>query len=139
VARFFDGGWREIVLKNQVLDTSAELSRRFIRSFDSTTPNLGRFRAGIFAYDGSDQPMFIMDKDEKNLEKDFRAVCVVEADLSGMNGALISGTGPFGAYWFVRFFIVFKFGATELRASMRWSENGVQKTSKASIIPVSQV
>ena len=50
-------------------------------------------------------------------------MCDVSADLSGLRNALIRAIGPSGVYWYVDVSVVFKFGGTELRAALSWTEN----------------
>lgn len=52
----------------------------------------------------------------------FRHICHVEADLSGLSGALVRLHGPNGEYWSMNYSIALKFGGTELRASLVWEE-----------------
>jgi len=69
----------------------------------------------------------------------FRQVCTINADLSGLSGALTRGSGPNGIYWSLHFMITLKFGGTELRASLKWQEKGITRRGIASIIPFSQI
>jgi len=56
-------------------------------------------------------------------EDGFATVCEVEADLSGLSGALEKCHGPRGVYWKLEYDIGLMFGATELAAILFWKEN----------------
>ncbi|KDQ12467.1 hypothetical protein BOTBODRAFT_176407 [Botryobasidium botryosum FD-172 SS1] len=136
---YFDGGWREMVPKGRVLENSDEIIREFSTCYTTSTPYLGTFSSTIYAYDGADpRPVFIDDR-YGNMNPGFRTVCDVEADLSGLVGALTRGVGPTGSYWSMSYSIALKFGGTELRASLVWQERGITRRGLASIIPPSQI
>ncbi|KDQ12455.1 hypothetical protein BOTBODRAFT_134607 [Botryobasidium botryosum FD-172 SS1] len=132
--------WRELVSAGKVLDNSTEIrSGTFYWDYDNNTPDLGSSATRIYVYEGqAPAPKFIYDEDEE-INPGFRPICTVEADLSGLIGALVCHRGPMGVYWTVDFSIAFKFGGTELQAFLVWKEKGKACRGPASIIPVSQL
>jgi len=136
---YYDGGWKEIVSKGQVLESSDEIIYTRRCSYKTDTPDLGDFSMSIYAYDGPEsRPTFIEDK-FGNMNPGFRRVCTIRADLSGLSGALRRDVGLNGVFWRARYSVALKFGGTELRASLIWEENGITRRGVASTIPFSQI
>jgi len=66
----------------------------------------------------------------------FHKICVLRADLTGKQSALIKMNNLKGAYWRLRFEIALTFGSTELRAAIEWKENGQTRRGPVTIVPL---
>lgn len=72
-----------------------------------------------------------------NILENMRTICTVEADLSGLYPLLRQITGCGGqVHWRVDFEICVSFGATELKAILKWKE-GVSRLSLSINLPPS--
>ncbi|KDQ12452.1 hypothetical protein BOTBODRAFT_146678 [Botryobasidium botryosum FD-172 SS1] len=133
-------GNQPITQTGMVFENSAEIrSAIFACDYETSTPDLGHCAVTIYVYEGKgDPPKFIFDQNKK-INRGFRAICNVQADLSGLCDAPVRTEGPTCVYWSTMFSIAYTFGGTELRAMLVWDEKGNTRRGPASIIPVSQI
>jgi len=118
------GGWSQIIAKDIVLDGQQEITKTYYRMFASANPQLSLIEETIYTYDGPEaKPMFMYNKAEE-LDSHFRMVCVLRADLTGKQGALVEASSKNGTYWRLPFQIALTFRRTELCAAIQWKENG---------------
>ena len=84
--------------------------------------DLGTFTSDIHAYDGEGDTYWAWDE-SGNLLPNFRRVCTLTANLSGLRNFLSVQKSPEGQeFWVVRFRINVLFGSTALKARMTWYE-----------------
>ena len=83
---------------------------------------LGTFSVCIYAYDGEGDTDWARDE-SNNLLPNFRRVCKLRADLSGLRRSLKSRKHSEGQeFWVVDFKIKVLFGGTALKARLAWYE-----------------
>ena len=110
------------IKKNSVI--GGELSKIFSyqRIFKTLDKGLGTFSLGIYAYDGEDDNDWAWDESD-NLLPNFRRVCTLAADLSGLRSFLkVQKHSEGQEFWVVDFEVKVLFGGTALKARMTWYE-----------------
>ncbi|KDQ12473.1 hypothetical protein BOTBODRAFT_176413 [Botryobasidium botryosum FD-172 SS1] len=117
------GGWSQIIAKDEVLDEKVEVNKAYYRMFSTANPPLSTIEETIYTYDGPEaSPKFMYNK-SGDLNPHFHKTCVLRADLTGKQSALVKMNNLKGAYWRLRFEIALTFGSTEIRAAIEWKEN----------------
>ncbi|KAJ2929974.1 hypothetical protein H1R20_g7094, partial [Candolleomyces eurysporus] len=77
------------------------------------------------------QPPKFFDQDSHGFSK----LCSVQADLSNLPlQPLPKGNGIEGEFYRVKYSVVLLFNSAELKAHIRWEENGVQQRTQASVV-----
>ena len=117
-----DGFFQTWVKKNSVI--GEELSKTFTyrRRYENLDNGLGYFSMDVHAYDEEGDIVWGWDE-SGNLLPNFRRVCTLWADLSGLRSFLTVQKGPEGQdFWAVRYKIDVHLGGTALKARMTWNE-----------------
>jgi len=84
--------------------------------------DFGTYDVKIYAYDGEGDPDWLEDE-SGYLLPNFRHVCTIMADLSGLRSSLKVQKGREGQdFWRVSFNINVRFGGTAIKAKMTWNE-----------------
>jgi len=110
------------VRKNSVI--GEELSNTFGYFYRCKTPNidLGACTLGIYAYDGEGDPGYAKDESGELLPN-FRRVCTLAADMSGLRGfSKVQEKSDGQELWGVYYKIKVLFGGTALKARLTWYE-----------------
>ena len=116
------GHFETWVRKNSVI--GGELSKTFSyrRTYKTLDRGLGTFSLDIHAYDGEGNTDWARDE-SGNLLPNFRRVCTLSADLSGLRGFLKVQKGAGGQdFWSVSFKVNVLLGGTALKARLAWHE-----------------
>jgi hypothetical protein len=96
---------------------------------------LGDSTVKIYAYDGEGTPDWCHDEHGYMLP-DFRHVCTLQADLSGLEKFMRVQYGPQGErFWRTSYNINVRFGGTAIKARKTWSEGGILREGPVSVIP----
>ncbi|KAG8775594.1 hypothetical protein FRC12_001400 [Ceratobasidium sp. 428] len=117
------GYWSQIVGKGVVVDTAQATRRSYLNHCMRGLTIENYLTSGYTINMAS------------NLNPGYEKICEVEADLSGMGGALQKKSGPGGDYYEHIFTVALQFGGTELRAFLEWKADGKTRTGPASILP----
>ncbi|KAH6910165.1 hypothetical protein BKA70DRAFT_1560797 [Coprinopsis sp. MPI-PUGE-AT-0042] len=121
-----------LLQKNEQVAETKEYRKTFRKNY--TTPKdgidaLAMFSVDIVRYHGdSNDPRWMDDEPES-----FTTACTVYADLQSL--PLTMHVSPLsGSYYVANFAIVLLFGLTEMKAQIKWIENGVEKRGPATAI-----
>ncbi len=109
------------VRKNSVI--GEEVSKTFVyrHVFKTLDHDLGTFTLNVHAYDGEGNTDWAWDE-SGNLLPDFRRVCTLAADLSGLPRFLKVQKREGQEFWRVDFKVNVLFGGTALKARITWYE-----------------
>ena len=116
------GHFETWVRKNSVI--GGELSKTFSyrRTYKTLDRGLGTFSLDIHAYDGEGDTDWARDE-SGNLLPNFRRVCTLVADLSGLCGFLkVQKSAEGQDFWTVSFKVDILLGGTALKARLAWQE-----------------
>ncbi|KDN40991.1 hypothetical protein RSAG8_07697, partial [Rhizoctonia solani AG-8 WAC10335] len=128
------GIWCEIVKKGVSIEADSVHREPFVRTYPTPRPNLQMFEIALYTYSGDDKPEWMRNKNG-TLHADFEQVCLLQADLTGISGALESKIGPQDKrYWGVLFWVCVRFGDTEISAYLEWEEAGETRFGPISIV-----
>ena len=117
-----DGLFDVWVKKNSVIGEEFSKTFDYTRTYKTLEYGLGYFSMDVYAYDGEGDTTWILDE-SRNLLPNFRRVCTLWADLSGLKTFLTVQKGPDGQdFWTVYYDIDVLFGGTTLKAKMMWNE-----------------
>ena len=117
-----DGFFDTWVKKNSVIGEELSKTFDYQRMYKSLDTRLGTYHVEIYAYDGEGETDWLHDESGKLLPN-FRHVCTLRADLSGLPRFLKPENGPQGQpFWRVGYSINVRFGGTALKARMTWYE-----------------
>ena len=117
-----DGFFEAWVKKNSVIGEELSKTFSYERMYNTLDSGLGTFSLDIYAYDGEGDPDWGWDESRKLLPN-FRRVCTLSSDLSGLRSFLTVQKGPDGQdFWTVSYDINIRFGGTALKAKMTWYE-----------------
>ena len=117
-----DGLFDTWVKKNSVIGEELSKTFDYNRLYKTLDTHLGTFSMKIYAYDGEGDITWLRDE-SRNVLPNFRHVCTLRADLSGLQGSLKVQTGPEGQdFWRVDFKVKVFFGGTALKARLAWCE-----------------
>ena len=121
-ATVLDGFFQTWVVKNSVIGEELSKTFNYARRYNTLDNGLGYFSMDIYAYDGEGDTVWGWDE-SGNLLPNFRRVCTLSADLSGLQSFLTVQKGTEGQdFWAVRYKIDVRFGGTALKAKMTWFE-----------------
>ena len=110
------------VQKNSVIGEELSKTFNYTRRYKTLDDVLGYFTMEVYAYDGEGDIVWGWDESD-NMLPNFRRVCTLKADLSGLRSFLTVQKGPEGQdFWAVRYKIDVRLGGTALKAKMTWSE-----------------
>ncbi len=101
-----------------------ELSKMFDyeRYYKTLDNHIGTSSVTIYAYDGEDDPDWLQDESGFVLPN-FRHVCTLVADLSGLQKFMKAQHGREGQTFFKEsYHIDVRFGGTAIKAKMTWNE-----------------
>ena len=94
----------------------------YYRIYETLDNGLGTLYLNIHAYDGEGDTDWAWDE-SGNLLPNFRRVCTLAADLSGLQRHLKVQIGPEGQeFWRVDYKVIVLFGGTALKARLAWYE-----------------
>ena len=117
-----DGLFDVWVKKNSIIGEELSKTFDYTRTYKTLEYGLGYFSMDVYAYDGEGDTTWIFDE-SRNLLPNFRRVCTLWADLSGLKTFLTVQKGPDGQdFWTVYYDIDVFFGGTALKAKMMWNE-----------------
>ena len=117
-----DGFFQTWVQKNSIIGEELSKTFNYTRRYKTLDSGLGYFSMDIYAYDGEGDTLWGWDESGKLLPN-FRRVCTLWADLSGLRSFLTVQKGPDGQdFWMVRYKIDVRLGGTALKAKMTWYE-----------------
>ena len=117
-----DGFFDTWVKKNTVIGEELSKTFEYRRMYETLGTRLGAYSVDIYAYDGEGGTDWLYDESGKLLPN-FRRVCTLKADLSGLQGFLTLQKGSEGQdFWRVCYSINVRFGGTALKARMTWDE-----------------
>lgn len=102
----------------------------------SAGEDASNYRVTIYGAEESRGHKWVYDA-QGNLLDGFREMCVVQADLRGVQAASPLRQGRNGSYQNLGFEIGITFGATSMDARVLWVENGQRRSGPATIIPTS--
>ncbi len=117
-----DGVFETWVKKNSVIGEELSKTFTYLRTYKTLDRGLGTFSLKICAYDGEGDTYWAWDE-SGNMLPNFRRVCTLAADLSGLQRFLKVKKGSKGQeFWEVFFNVNVLFGGTALKARMTWYE-----------------
>ena len=117
-----DGCFSTWVKKNSVIGEDLSKTFSYESVFKTLDNDLGPFSEDIYAYDGEGDPDWAWDESD-NLLPNFRRVCTLKADLSGLQKFLkVKKTSDGQEFWRVCFKVNILFGGTTLKARLMWYE-----------------
>ena len=117
-----DGFFSTWVKKNSVIGEELSKTFKYMRVYKTLDTHPGTFSLKIYAYDGEGDTDWLRDESGDVLPN-FRRVCTLTADLSGLLGSLKVQTGSEGQdFWRANFNVNVLFGGTALKARMTWYE-----------------
>ena len=117
-----DGFFDTWVKKNSVIGEELSKTFDYQRMYKTLDNRLGTYSVDIYAYDGEGDTDWLYDESGKLLPN-FRHVCTLRADLSGLQGFLTLQKGSEGQdFWRVSYSINVRFGGTALKSRMTWHE-----------------
>ena len=116
-----DGFFKTLIKKDSVI--GEELSKTFEHyCLCKNLDDLGNFFLEIYAYDGEGDTDWIWDE-SGNLLPNIRHVCMLKADLSGLQRFLkVKKTSEGQDFWEVNYKVNVLFGGTALKARLTWKE-----------------
>ena len=121
VGRIF-GFYETWVKKNLVIGEEWSQTFSYVCRYKTADISLGAFSMDIYAYDGEGDTDWALGE-IGNLLPNFRRVCTLAADLSGLRRFVTVSKGSAGQeFWTVAFNINVRFGGTALRAKLTWNE-----------------
>lgn len=103
---------------------------------DETTYKLESVTFTLYCYKGSKiegkaKPPRFYDQDEAGFSK----LCSVQADLSKLPlEPLPKANGVEGTFYRIKYYVVLLFNSAELKAHIRWDQNGVEQRTAASVM-----
>ncbi len=110
------------VKKNAVIGEDLSQTFGYYGTYETLDNGLGTFSLDIYAYDGEGDTDWAWDESGKLLPN-FRRVCTLAADLSGLRNFLKAHKSSKGQeFWRVDFKVNVLFGGTALKARMTWYE-----------------
>ena len=110
------------VTKNAVIGEEVSKTFSYQHAYKTPDRDLGTFTLDIHAYDGEGDTYWAWDE-SRNLLPNFRRICTLTADMSGLRSFLKVQKNPEGQeFWVVAFYVNVLFGGTALRARMTWYE-----------------
>ena len=117
-----DGFFDTWVKKNSVIGEELSKTFDYQRLYKNFNSSLGTSPVEIYAYDGEGDTHWLHDE-SGNLLPNFRHVCTLMADLTGLQNSLKAENGPQGQrFWRVCYSGNVRFGGTALKARMTWYE-----------------
>ena len=117
-----DGFFETWVKKGSVIGEDLSKTIKFTSIFTNPDEVLGNFSIDIHAYDGEDVTDWLWDELD-NVLPNFRRVCTLSADLSGLQNFLKAKKRPDGQeFWKVTCKVKVLFGGTALKARITWYE-----------------
>ena len=115
----FLGTW---IKKDSVIGEELSKTFEYKYVYKNLDGYLGTFSNGIYAYDGEGDPDWAEDE-SGNLLPNFRRVCTLKADLSGLQRFLkVQKTSEGQHFWTFSYKVNVLFGGTALKARMTWYE-----------------
>ena len=115
----FLGTW---IKKDSVIGEELSKTFEYKYVYKNLDEYLGTFSNGIYAYDGEGDPDWAEDE-SGNLLPNFRRVCTLKADLSGLQRFLKVQKASEGQhFWTFSYKVNVLFGGTALKARMTWYE-----------------
>ena len=110
------------VKKNSVIRGELSKTFNYKRTYKTLDHGLGNQSLDIHAYDGEGDTDWARDESD-NLLPNFRRVCTLRADLSGLRSFLEVQKGSEGQeFWKISFKVNVLFGGTTLKARLAWYE-----------------
>ena len=110
------------VKKNSVIGEDLSKTFGYYGTYETLDSDLGTFSLDIYAYDGEGDTDWAWDE-SSNLLPNFRRVCTLAADLSGLRSFLkVHKSSKGQEFWRVDFKVNVLFGGTALKARMTWYE-----------------
>jgi len=130
---FLGDAFSSILSKGERVSETQEFARSY--SVMSMSPStLSEIEVEILAYSGAETAPQWMDEEKDS----FSTLCTIRADTSAVTPTLHPQRGQSedepGMYWTVECDVVLLFGLTELQAQLKWTEEGVEKRSTATVI-----
>ena len=117
-----DGVFETWVKKNSVIGEKLSKTFCYSRMFMTLDNVLGTFSDKIYTYDGENDPDWACDE-LGNPAPNFRLVCILKADLSGLQKFLKAQKRSDGQdFWQVDFNVHVLLGGTALQARVTWYE-----------------
>ncbi|PVF93802.1 hypothetical protein CPB86DRAFT_741905 [Serendipita vermifera] len=135
-----------LVTKDQVIPDTFEISQSRKETWKAFPGTVGRKTTNIYIWERSGPAQWVVDEQgaypfrpntlSHELLPGMRRLCRISADLRDLVGSLKTKEGPEGRYWQLDFDVVLKFGGTQFRANLRWTDsNGVVHEGPATILP----
>jgi hypothetical protein len=133
-----EGVWDPVMNKDDVRDQGFEVTLPLWTSFASRNIDLSHIQMALYAPISNDgqNPYFVLDE-AGDLSNDYTQVCVIKADMAGMQNAMKAKWSLTGRSWRLPFHVAVKFGGTELKAQIVWKDKeGKENRGPASIVAV---
>ncbi|KIM25125.1 hypothetical protein M408DRAFT_331413 [Serendipita vermifera MAFF 305830] len=128
------GGFNPMIQKGTRLDNNFTVQKRVHLTFPVSQCVPHDLSIEIFAYDGDEAPRWMKDANGNELPQ-FRCLCKLEADMSGLQGSLKTLRGPSGPYHAVNMIVSIRLGGTKLQARLQWKENDTLREGPIAILP----
>ena len=117
-----DGFFDTWVKKDSIIGEESSKIFDYQQLYKNLDTHLGTSSVKIYAYDGEGTPDWLHDEQGYVLPN-FRHVCTLQADLSGLEQFLRVQYGPQGQrFWRVSYNINVRFGGTAIKARKTWDE-----------------
>ncbi|KIP03242.1 hypothetical protein PHLGIDRAFT_130274 [Phlebiopsis gigantea 11061_1 CR5-6] len=124
---YIPDGFHSYIEKGSKIRDNEEINHNFYREAMYPT-SLNCIETSITCYRGDLKSLRWKDEDPMN----FASLCTIRADTSGTKPERKEGSS--GSYYTQHYDIVILCGLTELKAQIRWCENGVEKYGEAQVI-----
>jgi molecular chaperone DnaK (HSP70) len=132
---YVSGQWSEIAPRGAVIHANAAVRQSYSRKYKTSRPNLSDHCGSIYAFTLPGHSSGWLRNINGDLNPGFKEICIVRANLNGLQGQLKQKRGLNGPYWKLSYVIGIRFGRTELEAFIEWDEEGKTCISEAAVIP----